>query len=158
MAELIFCCWDLRYIDKVISRTQVWRRALACPAIAPALFRISFPLRPEQPMKNCLKCAHQRLPTDSSLEYSCPNCGAIYAKVGAALAEKARQQAAKKLVEVPPTSKETAAESSNPSSISDLAVILAVQLPGGQMKNTAANVRRLLGPKRKSARNVVCAK
>ena len=44
-------------------------------------------------MKNCLKCGHQRLPADLGPDISCPSCGAIYAKVEAALAEKLRQQA-----------------------------------------------------------------
>lgn len=43
-------------------------------------------------MKNCLKCGHQRLPSDQGSELECPKCGAIYAKVEAALAEKIRQQ------------------------------------------------------------------
>lgn len=46
-----------------------------------------------QVMKNCLKCGYQRLPTDLGPEISCPECGAIYAKVEATLAEKLRQQA-----------------------------------------------------------------
>ncbi|MBC3833595.1 hypothetical protein H8K33_18965 [Undibacterium amnicola] len=41
-------------------------------------------------MKNCLKCGHQRLPSDQGSELECPKCGAIYAKVEAALAEKRR--------------------------------------------------------------------
>jgi DNA-directed RNA polymerase subunit M/transcription elongation factor TFIIS len=44
-------------------------------------------------MKDCLKCGYQRLPTDTGPDYSCPKCGAVYAKVEAALAEKIRQQA-----------------------------------------------------------------
>jgi predicted RNA-binding Zn-ribbon protein involved in translation (DUF1610 family) len=43
-------------------------------------------------MKNCLKCGHQRLSSDQGSELECPKCGAIYAKVEAALAEKIRQQ------------------------------------------------------------------
>ena len=35
--------------------------------------------------RKCLKCGHERLHTDSSPNFECPNCGAIYAKVEAAL-------------------------------------------------------------------------
>lgn len=44
-------------------------------------------------MKNCLKCGYQRLATDTGPDFSCPKCGAVYAKVEAALAEKIRQNA-----------------------------------------------------------------
>lgn len=68
-------------------------------------------------MKNCLKCGYQRLPTDLGPEISCPDCGAIYAKVEAALAEKLRQQAKQKSVvsdpsgaaDLPTTSQDSAA-------------------------------------------------
>lgn len=46
-------------------------------------------------MKNCLKCGYQRLPTDEGPDTTCPKCGAIYAKVEAAIAAKIRQQADK---------------------------------------------------------------
>lgn len=46
-------------------------------------------------MKNCLKCGYQRVPTDAGPDFSCPKCGAVYAKVEAALAEKVRQKVAK---------------------------------------------------------------
>jgi predicted RNA-binding Zn-ribbon protein involved in translation (DUF1610 family)/TM2 domain-containing membrane protein YozV len=35
--------------------------------------------------KLCLKCGYERQPTDSAPDYECPQCGAIYAKVEAAL-------------------------------------------------------------------------
>ncbi len=35
--------------------------------------------------KKCLKCGFERLPTSEVPDYECPNCGAIYAKVEAAL-------------------------------------------------------------------------
>lgn len=35
--------------------------------------------------KVCLKCNHTRLKTDTSPDYECPNCGAIYSKVEARL-------------------------------------------------------------------------
>lgn len=49
--------------------------------------------RSRLPMKNCLKCGYQRLPTDIGPDSACPKCGAIYVKVEVALAEKLRQQA-----------------------------------------------------------------
>lgn len=45
------------------------------------------------PKINCLKCGYQRTPSDIGPEISCPKCGAVYAKVEAALAEKIRQKA-----------------------------------------------------------------
>lgn len=35
--------------------------------------------------KKCLNCGHERQPTDISPDYECPKCGAIYAKMEAAL-------------------------------------------------------------------------
>ncbi len=35
--------------------------------------------------QKCLKCGYERLLLDSTPDYECPNCGAIYAKVEAAL-------------------------------------------------------------------------
>lgn len=35
--------------------------------------------------RKCLKCGHERLPSDVAPEYECPACGAVYAKVEAAL-------------------------------------------------------------------------
>jgi len=46
---------------------------------------------------NCLKCGYQRTPSDLGSEFSCPKCGAVYAKVEAALAEKPRQQVVKQV-------------------------------------------------------------
>lgn len=36
-------------------------------------------------VKKCLKCGHVRQPTDLAPDYECPQCGAIYAKVEAAM-------------------------------------------------------------------------
>jgi uncharacterized membrane protein len=38
--------------------------------------------------KKCLKCGHQRTAADQGPEWGCPACGAVYAKVEAALAAK----------------------------------------------------------------------
>ena len=52
-------------------------------------------------MKNCLKCGYQRVPTDTGPDFSCPKCGAVYAKVESALAEKVRQKLAKETAITP---------------------------------------------------------
>lgn len=38
--------------------------------------------------KKCLKCGYERMPLDDAPEYECPKCGAIYAKVEAAIKRK----------------------------------------------------------------------
>jgi predicted RNA-binding Zn-ribbon protein involved in translation (DUF1610 family) len=38
--------------------------------------------------KKCLKCLYERQPLDSAPDYECPNCGAIYSKVEAAMKKK----------------------------------------------------------------------
>ncbi|AKU11290.1 hypothetical protein AzCIB_1385 [Azoarcus sp. CIB] len=38
--------------------------------------------------KTCLKCTYTRQPSDTSPDYECPKCGAIYAKVEAVIAAK----------------------------------------------------------------------
>ncbi|WP_076997834.1 hypothetical protein [Variovorax sp. KK3] len=43
-------------------------------------------------MKTCLKCGYQRVTTDAAPLGECPKCGAIYAKVEAAIAQKQRRQ------------------------------------------------------------------
>jgi len=45
------------------------------------------------PYKKCLKCGHQRTAADTGPEWGCPACGAVYAKVEAALAAKAELDA-----------------------------------------------------------------
>jgi len=40
----------------------------------------------------CLKCGYQRKPGDLAPDYECPNCGAIYIKVEAALKKQKAQQ------------------------------------------------------------------
>lgn len=35
--------------------------------------------------RKCLKCGHERSPSDVAPEYECPKCGAVYAKVEAAI-------------------------------------------------------------------------
>jgi predicted RNA-binding Zn-ribbon protein involved in translation (DUF1610 family) len=39
--------------------------------------------------RKCLKCKYERVASDSVPEYECPKCGAIYAKVEAAMKKKA---------------------------------------------------------------------
>lgn len=66
-------------------------------------------------MKNCLKCGYQRVPTDTGPDFSCPKCGAVYAKVEAALAGKVRQKVAKETAMTPagtmPTNEDDAVSS-----------------------------------------------
>jgi predicted RNA-binding Zn-ribbon protein involved in translation (DUF1610 family) len=38
--------------------------------------------------KKCLKCGYERMATDNAADYECPKCGAIYAKVEAAIKKK----------------------------------------------------------------------
>jgi len=46
-----------------------------------------------RPLKKCLKCGHQRTEADPGPEWGCPACGAVYAKVEAAMAARSAQDA-----------------------------------------------------------------
>ena len=44
--------------------------------------------------KTCLKCGHQRQAGDTAPDYECPQCGAIYVKVKAAIKARSEKAAA----------------------------------------------------------------